>query len=87
MRIRDILMRMPETRNDPTLLIVEFWRLEQPTICKFGNAERFMREFASGKFTTPETITRIGRMVQFKSPELRRDASRYVDRRRIKSTP
>ena len=79
--IHDILTRMVETRNDDNALVIAVWRTEQPNIMKFDSADTFARHFVQRKLTAPESITRIGRLVQQRHPELMPPITQRIDRR------
>lgn len=70
-RIRDILIRDEETRRNDSLLIGEYWKEENPTLCRFGTAESLLRSLALRQISSPEEITRSRRKVQELYPHLR----------------
>lgn len=70
-QVREILTRLPIARENDRALIVAFWRVEQPMLCNFSNAETLLRALANKELTEPEVITRARRKVQVQQPELR----------------
>ena len=70
-RIRDILIRDEETRRNDSLLIGEYWKEENPTLCRFGTAESLLRSLALRQISSPEEITRARRRVQELYPHLK----------------
>jgi hypothetical protein len=79
-QVRDILTRLPEARDNDRELVAAYWRIEQPMLFAFRNAEAVLRALVNKEISNPDDITRTRRLVQKQHPELR--ARKDVERLR-----
>jgi hypothetical protein len=70
-KVKEILTQLPETRDDDRELVAAFWRIEQPMLFAFRNAEAVLRALINKDISDPDDITRARRKVQQLCPELR----------------
>ena len=80
-QVQVILTKMPETRDNDRELITTYWRIEQPMLFAFRNAEAVLLALVNKQLASPDDITRARRKVQQLCPELRgstwRERQRY----------
>lgn len=69
-KVKEILTRLPETRDNDRELIAAYWRHEDQLL-GFKSAETLLRDFLNGKLANPDDITRARRKLQAAYPELR----------------
>ena len=71
-KVRDLLIKFPETMDNDNLLILKVWAEENPSI---RNKDYKFRDFAflfrDGKFSPPETIRRTRAKLQEEYENLR----------------
>jgi hypothetical protein len=80
-RVADLLIRYPETKDNDRELITRYWKVEiweeqdeargKLQSLPYYSLDSFLAAFTDGKFTHPDTITRARRLVQSKYPHLR----------------
>ena len=80
-RVADILIRYPETKDNDRDLIARYWKTEiweeqdeargKLQSLPYYSLDSFLAAFTDGKFTHPDTITRARRKVQSEYPHLR----------------
>lgn len=68
-KVEWFLINKPFTRDSDLKLIAIWWRNE--AVKQGLYEEDFLEDFAKGKYTTPEAITRARRKVQELNPHLR----------------
>lgn len=66
-----ILLRHPSTRDNDRLLCAYVWQLEEPTRFSTMHADTFLEMFVEGRFSSPDTITRLRRKAQEEHESLR----------------
>lgn len=80
-QVQVILTKMPETRDNDRELIATYWRIQQPMLFAFRNAEAVLLALVNNQLASPDDITRARRKVQQLCPELRgsnwRERQRY----------
>ena len=70
--VKRCLEKVPETRDNDTLLILKIWGVENPMLRnKDHSFIEFSKQLLDNQYTSSETITRCRRKLQEKHPELR----------------
>ena len=87
-KVADILLRHPETQDNDRELIVRYWKDEISELQEIAREklqsmpyftlDGFLATFMTGKFTSPDSITRARRQVQEKYPQFR--GKKYKER-------
>ena len=81
--IKNLLTDYPDYRDNDLKLIAAFYYKFYGGKCAFENksAMQFLKEFASGNYIFPDTITRIRRMLQEEHESLR--GKKYNERKKL----
>lgn len=82
-RVTELLTKDKETRDNDDRLIALIWFNEAQSLglnMKYDNARDFLRLFAQGKLTNPESIRRSRQKIQELNPHLR--GEKYHKRRK-----
>lgn len=74
--VRTYLKHFPRTRDDDNMLIASIWarevNLNFKRDCDTGmSADEFLTNFATGKFSSPESIRRCRQKLQQENPQYR----------------
>lgn len=87
-KVADILLRHPETQDNDRELIVRYWKGEISELQDIAREklqwipnftlDSFLSAFMTGKFTSPESITRARRQIQEQYPAFR--GKKYKER-------
>lgn len=65
--VREILMELPEARNNDRLLFVYYWAVVDDIEFAGGDFDDFIEEFANA--TPPSSIQRARQMINYEAPE------------------
>lgn len=79
-RVQKLLEKEPKYRDNDNLLIAEIWISEMNEI-ELGSTQVFLANFARGKFTSAESITRVRRKIQEHNEHLR--GEKYNERHEV----
>jgi len=68
-KVKNILIRNPETRDDDMLLLSLIWNSERV----FGDSTDLLASIGAGELPNPESVRRSRQLLQQENPDLRGD--------------
>lgn len=73
-KVKHLLEKYPNLRNSDPKLIATIWHYESRGV---ENKMAFLRFFAEGRYSSPESIRRMRQKIQEENPHLRGDVYKY----------